>query len=99
MRIYRSFIGAFCAALACLGFSGLASAHDLRPDIITYAVATVGHYGEASAKAHAELTYMVSVDSVSHGVGEGLVPDGNGFLQARADATVGQGVGNQVALS
>lgn len=99
MRIFRYILGYAFAALACLGFGSLAIASDDLPRHVAHAVATAGSYGEASAKAHVELTYMVSLDSVSAVSTGNLVADGNGFLQARADATVGQGVGNQVELS
>ena len=101
MRIYRSLIGYAFAAIACLGYSGWGFAAESYQVVNTlrYAVADVGSYGALSAKCTAELAHAVSMDSVAAADRTGLLSDGHGFLQARADATVGQGVGSQVELT
>lgn len=101
MRIYRSLMGYAFAALAFIGYSGFGWAAEPYQvvDALRYAVADVGSYGAVSAKCKAELAHAVSMDSVAAADRTGLLSDGHGFLQARADATVGQGVGNQVSLS
>ena len=87
MRMFSSLsrILAVCAyALAsCVGLSSTAFADDTRVALqhLKYVTADAGHYGACVAKAKAELTYMVSVDSVSSGVGEGLTKMSNGFVQ------------------
>ncbi|MNF24250.1 hypothetical protein D3C85_379810 [compost metagenome] len=101
MRIYRSLIGYAFTALAFIGYSGFGWAAEPYQvvDALRYAIADVGHYGAESAKCTAELAHAVSMDSVAEADRTGLLTDGHGFLQARADATVGQGVGSQVALT
>lgn len=100
MRIFRTFVGYAFAALACLGYSGLsfATGYGERPHIVT-ALSYVSDHGAESAKFKAEMAHAVAMDSVLAVERTGLLSDGHGFLQARADATVGQGVGNQVSLS
>ena len=92
----------YCALALCaaLGFSGMSYASE-SPAVhyARQAVVDVGAYGHDRAKFEVEQAYAVSVDSVLAVSKGGLVPDGNGYLQARADATVGQGVGNQVHLT
>lgn len=101
MRMYRTLIGYAFAALAFLGYSGFGYAADPYhvASTLRHAVADAGHYGAESAKFKAEQAYAVSMDSVKAVALGGLIGDGNGYLQARADATIGQGVGNQVELS
>lgn len=101
MRKFRSFIGYAFAALACLGYTGFGFAAESHQvvDALRFAVADVGHYGAESAKCSVEMAHAVAMDSVMAVERTGLLSDGHGFLQARADATVGQGVGNQVSLS
>jgi hypothetical protein len=101
MRMYRTFIRYAFAAIACLGYSGWGYAAE-PVEVVTalrYAIADVGHYGGASAKCKAEQAYMVSMDAVLHADRTGLLSDSHGFVQMRADATIGQGVGSQVALT
>ena len=100
MRMYRTMIGYAFAALAFLGYSGFGYASEPSHVVtaLRYAVADVGHYGSESAKFKAEQAHAVSMDSVKAVALGGLIGDGKGYLQARADATVGQGVGNQVSL-
>jgi len=99
MRSIRRSILYFCSALA-LAFSGMgfASEHQVPSHYIRTMVAEVGSYGAEAAKFKAEQAYAVSLDSVEAVLAGGLVSDGNGYLQARADKTEGQGVGNQVAF-
>lgn len=101
MRLYRSLIGYAFAAIACLGYSGFGYAAEAYQvvDALRFTIADIGSYGAESAKCKAELAHAVSMDSVRDAERTGLLSDGHGFLQARADATVGQGVGNQVSLS
>ena len=101
MRTYHTLIGYTFAALAFLGYSGFGYTSALSHVVtaLRYAVADVGHYGSESAKFKAEMAHAVAMDSVLDAERTGLLTDGHGFLQARADATVGQGVGNQVSLA
>lgn len=101
MRIFRSMLGYAFAAIACLGFTGFGYAAESYQvvDALRYAVADVGSYGAESAKCSAEMAHAVSMDSVADADRTGLLSDGHGFLQTSADATVGQGVGNQVELT
>lgn len=99
MRLYRTFLSYAFAAIACLGYSGLSFAYDVPSYGYMAFIEPVGRHGGDAAKFKAELSYAVSLDSVKAVSKGGLVSDGNGYLQARADATVGQGVGNQVSLS
>ena len=89
----------FCSALA-LAFSGMGFASE-SPSLsyAMHVVADQGSYGAEAAKFKAEQAYAVSLDSVQAVLAGGLVSDSNGYLQARADKTEGQGVGNQVAIS
>ena len=89
----------FASAIA-IAFSGRGFASEsplLRYTM--HVVAEQGSYGAEAAKFKAEQAYAVSLDSVQAVLAGGLVSDGNGYLQARADRTIGQGVGNQVAIS
>jgi hypothetical protein len=99
MRIFRTFVGYAFAALACLGYSGLSFGYDLPSYTYHAFIEPVGRHGAEAAKFKAEMTHAVAMDSVLAAERTGLLTDGHGFLQARADATVGQGVGNQVSLS
>lgn len=98
MSIRRSLLY-FCSAIA-LCFSGMGFASE-SPSFryAMHVVADQGSYGAEAAKFKAEQAYAVSLDSVQAVLADGLVSDGNGYLQARADKTEGQGVGNQVAIS
>lgn len=91
----------YCALALCaaLGFSGMSYASEPAVQYVRHIAIDSGAYGYAKAKFDVEQAYAVSVDSVLAVSKGGLVPDGNGYLQARADATVGQGVGNQVHLT
>lgn len=98
MRISR-LIGVCIAALGFC-FSGFGFATEMRSfDYALHVLVDSGSYGAVSAKFEAELKHAVAMDSVLAAERTGLLTDGHGFLQARADATVGQGVGNQVSLS
>lgn len=101
-NIYRSFIGYAFAALACLGYSGLGYATESHQVVNTmrYVVADLGSYGEAHARSVIEMTYMVSLDSVSSGVGEGLVKMSNGFVQKPLTVgEVAEGTSGSIATS
>ena len=98
MRISR-LIGVCIAALGFC-FTGFGFAAEMRSiDYAYHLLVASGDYGAVSAKFKAELTHAVAMDSVLAVERTGLLTDGHGFLQARADATVGQGIGNQVSLS
>lgn len=99
MRLYRTFLSYAFAAIACLGYSGLSFAYDAPSYGYTAFIEPVGRHGGDVAKFKAEQAHAVAMDSVLAVYTGNLVSDGNGYLQARADATVGQGVGNQVSLS
>lgn len=99
MRLFRSFLSYAFAALACIGYSGLSFAYDAPSYGYSAFIEPVGRHGADAAKFEAEQAHAVAMDSVLAVYTGSLVSDGNGFLQARADATVGQAVGNQVDLS
>lgn len=99
MHMLRRSLMYFASALA-LCFSSMGFATESPSLRYAYSVvADQGCYGVATAKFKAEQAYAVSLDSVQAVLAGGLVSDGNGYLQARADQTIGQGVGNQVALA
>lgn len=99
MRLSRRLIGYFVVALSFLGFGSVAYADSPSYHYARHVVTDQGSFGLASARFKAEQAYAVSMDSVKAVLAGGLVSDGNGYLQARADRTIGQGVGNQVAIS
>lgn len=103
MRIYRTFIGVCIAALSLIGYSGFGYAAEpsyALTQTIRYAVADLGSYGEARARSVIEMAYMVSLDSVSSGVGEGLVKMSNGFVQKPLTVgEVAEGTSGSIATS
>lgn len=106
MRLYHSFsrLLSYCALalFACVGYSVSAFADDTRVAVyhLKHAVKAAGDYGASVAKAEAELTYMVSVDSVSSGVGSGLVKMSNGFVQKSLTIReVAEGTSGSTAIS
>lgn len=105
MRMYRSLsrLLSYCVLglVACVGFGASAFAGDAYPltQRIGDAVAYVGHYGACRAKAEAELTYMVSADSVSSSA-DGLVKMSNGFVQKSLTVReVAEGTSGSIATS
>lgn len=105
MRIYRSLsrLLSYCALAlaACVGFGPSAFADDTRVAVqhLKFAVADAGHYGACVAKAVAELTYMVSADSVSSSA-DGLVKMSNGFVQKSLTIReVAEGTSGSIATS
>lgn len=99
MRSLRRSILYFASALAFC-FSSIGFASEMPSYHYAYhALLDQGSYGVASVKFKVEQAYAVSLSSVQAVMAGGLVSDGNGYLQARADQTVGQGVGNQVAIA
>lgn len=102
MRIYRTFIGVCIAALSLIGYSGFGYAAEPSYAVtaMRYAIADAGCYGEARARSVIEMTYMVSLDSVSSGVGEGLVKMSNGFVQKPLTVgEVAEGTSGSIATS
>jgi len=92
-RPLRYLLAAFVMCFASLSFATVLPAHHF----ITVAALSQGGYSEAMTHFQARQALAMSGQSSHSASTSALLSDGHGFLQARADATIGQGVGNQVS--
>lgn len=84
MQTSKRLVFFLCSALAFC-FGSLALADDFHPlHSLSMVVATVGNYGDAYAKYHAEQSYMQALPERMCSSTASLVKDSHGYLQASA---------------